>query len=99
MPELTIVVSEIRPILSPKHDPPAMAPMVRAMFPPTMWLSQRKMGAHAAKVPQEVPVAIDSTAVTIKATTARTFALSPAASDMLITEAATPVAMKHSATA
>lgn len=76
-----------------------MAPTVSAMLPPTIWLSQRKIGAQAANVPHEVPVAIERTEVTSRATTARTFALSPAASDMLMTEAATPVAIKHSATA
>ncbi len=99
IPELTIVVSEIRPILSPKHEPPAIAPMVSAMLPPTIWLSQRKIGAHAANVPHDVPVAVERTAVRRSATTAIVFALSPAASDMLMTEAATPVPIKHSATA
>ena len=99
IPELTIVVSEIRPILSPKHDPPAIAPIVSAILPPTIWFSQRKIGAHAANVPQDVPVAVDSTAVSRRATTAMVFALSPAASDILMTDAATPVDIKHSATA
>ena len=99
MPELTIVVSEMSPILSPKQEPPAIAPIVSSILPPTIWLSQRKIGAQAAKVPQEVPVAVESTQVRRKATTAMLRASRPAASDMLMTEAATPVDMKHSATA
>ena len=36
IPELTIVVSEISPILSPKQAPPAIAAVVNNKFPPTM---------------------------------------------------------------
>ena len=36
IPELTIVVSEISPILSPKHAPPAIAAVVYKIFPPTI---------------------------------------------------------------
>ena len=36
IPELTIVVSEISPILSPKQAPPAIAPKVKKIFPPTI---------------------------------------------------------------
>lgn len=38
IPDETIVVSEIRPILSPKQAPPAIAAVVNKIFPPTMWI-------------------------------------------------------------
>lgn len=77
IPELTTVVSDIRPILSPKHDPPAMAHMVRTGSPPTMWFSHKKTGAHAANVPQEVPVATDSIQDMTNATKATVFPVIP----------------------
>ena len=47
-----------------------MAARVSRTFPPSMWFSQRKIGAAAAKVPQLVPVAMERIAETIRATTA-----------------------------
>ena len=76
-----------------------MAATVSTALPSTMWFSHRKMGAQAAKVPQEVPVATERSDVTIRAATATYLAVSPMESAMLMTAAATPVAMKHSATA
>ena len=99
MPQLTTVVSEIRPMLSPKHEPPAIAANVSTTLPPTMWFSHRKIGAQAAIVPHDVPVATDSTQVTRNPTTATSLAVSPSDSARLMIAAATPVAMKHSATA
>ncbi len=64
-----------------------------------MWLSHKKIGAQAANVPHEVPVAIDKIEVTIKDVTATSFAVNPNDKAMLIIEAATPVSMKHVATA
>ena len=89
----------MRPMLSPKHEPPAIAEIVRTTEPPTMWFSQRNIGAHAAKVPHEVPVAIERIAVTMRAVTAMSFAVIPRESAMLMISAATPVSMKHVATA
>src|SRR3712207_7040366 len=60
-------------MLSPKQAPPAMAPRVKVMLPPTIWFNHKNTGAQAAKVPQEVPVAIDRIAVTIAPTKATVF--------------------------
>ena len=86
-------------MLSPKHEPPAIAAMVRTTLPPTMRLSQRNIGAQAANVPHEVPVAIQRIAVTTRAVTAMSFAVIPSDRAMLMISAATPVSMKHVATA
>ena len=94
-----MVVSEIRPMLSPKHAPPAIAQVVSskvpdsAAFGSTICASHRKIGAHAAKVPQEVPVATESTPVTQRPTTATILAVMPRDSAMFTTEAPTPVDM------
>ena len=64
-----------------------------------MWFSQRKMGAQAAKVPQDVPVATERIAVTTRQAGATSLAVIPMESAMLMMAAATPVDMKHSATA
>ena len=100
MPDETIVVSEMSPILSPKQAPPAIAQVVRSRLPlsmqfgSTMCTSQRKIGEQAAKVPQDVPVATDKTAVTIRPVTAVVLAVTPSDSAMLTTEAPTPVFIK-----
>ena len=75
------------------------AAIVRTFEPPTMWFSHRKIGAHAAKVPQDVPVAIERIAVTMSEVIATSLAVSPRDRAMLMIEAATPVSMKHVATA
>ena len=98
MPQESTVTSEIMPILSPKQEPPAMAQRVSSTSPPTRWLSQRKMGAQAAKVPQLEPVAMESTQVTSREMTATVRAVMPSRRAIRIREAPTPVAMKHSAT-
>ncbi len=94
IPELTTVVSEIRPILSPKQAPPAIEAVVRRIFPPTIWLSHKKIGAHAANVPQEVPVATERIAVTKNPHTATVLAFNPRDRAILTIEAPTPVDMK-----
>ena len=92
-----MVVSEIRPMLSPKHAPPAIAQVVRSRLPSaaafgsTICTSHRKIGAQAAKVPQEVPFDTESTPVTHRPTTAQSLALIPSDSAMFTTEAPTPV--------
>ena len=88
-----MVVSEIRPILSPKHAPPAIAQAVRIGSPPTMWLSHINIGAHAAKVPHDVPVATDRMAVHKRPTTATVFAVTPSESAIFTTAAPTPELM------
>ena len=98
MPQLSTVTSEIMPMLSPKQEPPAMAQTVRPMLPPTIWFSQRKMGAQAAKVPQEEPVATDSSEQTSRQTGAMVRAETPSFKDRLIMAAPTPVFIKHSPT-
>ncbi len=60
----------------------------------TIWHSHRKIGAHAANVPHEVPVATDRIAVTAIPTTATVLAVIPIERAMLITVAPTPVDMK-----
>ena len=75
-----------------------MAQRVSSTSPPTRWLSQRKMGAQAAKVPQLEPVAMESTQVTSREMTATVRAVMPSRRAIRIREAPTPVAMKHSAT-
>ena len=99
IPELTIVVSEISPILSPKQAPPAIAAVVNNKFPPTMWFNHKKIGAQAANVPQLVPVAIDSIDVTIAPTTATVLAVIPIFSAINIRDAPTPVDINASAIA
>ena len=96
--QLRKVTSEIMPMLSPKQAPPAIAPTVRIWLPPTMWLSQRKIGAQAAKVPQEEPVAKEMIQVTSMDTAATLRPVMPSSRAILIMEAPTPVRMKHSAT-
>ena len=56
-----------------------------------MWHNHRKIGAQAAKVPHDVPVATESTAVTAIPTTATLLAVIPAFRAKLITDAPTPV--------
>ena len=85
--------------MSPKHEPPAIAAIVRTCEPPTIWLSHMNIGAHAAKVPHDVPVAIERMAVTMSEVIATSLAVSPRERAMLMMEAATPVSMKHVATA
>ncbi len=99
MPELTTVVSEIKPILSPKQAPPAMAQTVITGFPATMWFNHKKIGAQAAKVPQEVPVATERIDAIIKEVTATVFAVIPSPKAKLIIAAPTPVAINASAIA
>ena len=67
-------------------------------MPPTRWFSQMKIGAQAAKVPQLEPVAIERMQVTRMEIGATVRAVTPSRSAMMISEAPTPVAMKHSAT-
>ena len=92
-----MVVSEIRPMLSPKQAPPAIAQVVKSRLPlstqlgSTICTSQRKIGEQAAKVPQEVPVATDNIAVAIRPVTAVVLAVTPKDRAMLTTEAPTPV--------
>ena len=99
IPEDTIVVSEIRPMLSPKHAPPAIAQVVRRRLPvstqlgSTMFTNHRKIGAHAANVPHDVPVATDRIAVTQSPITAVVLAVTPRLSARLTTDAPTPVDM------
>ena len=84
-------------MLSPKQAPPAMAQVVKSRLPvsiqlgSTMCTSQRKIGEQAAKVPQEVHVATDKTAVTISPVTAVVLAVTPKDRAMFTTEAPTPV--------
>ena len=99
IPELTIVVSDIRPMLSPKHAPPAIAAVVKAIFPPTIWLSHKNIGAQAANVPHDVPVAIDRIAVIAAPTTATVFPVIPTFKAIIIRAAPTPVDMNASAIA
>ena len=99
MPELTTVVSEIRPRLSPKHEPPAIAAMLKTKFPFKIWVIHKKIGAQAAKVPHEVPVATDNTEETKKATRATVLAEMPMFRLKVIIEAPTPVDIKASAIA
>ena len=75
-----------------------MAQRVSRTSPPTRWLSHRKMGAQAAKVPQLEPVAMERMLVTSMDTMATVRAVMPSFSARMIREAPTPVAMKHSAT-
>ncbi len=77
--------------MSPKQAPPAIEAVVRRILPPNMWFSHKKIGAHAAKVPQEVPVATESIAVTKKPHTATLLAFTPRDSAILTIEAPTPV--------
>ena len=94
-----MVVSEISPMLSPKHAPPAIAQVVRSKLPVSMQFgstictSHKKIGAHAANVPHEVPVATDKIAVTTRPTTAVVFAEIPSDSAIFTTDAPTPVDM------
>ena len=86
-------------MLSPKHAPPAIAAVVRRIFPPTIWLSHKKIGAQAANVPQLVPVAIDNTEVTIAPVSATVFPVIPKFNAILMIDAPTPVDMNVSARA
>ena len=86
-------------MLSPKHAPPAIAAVVRRIFPPTIWLSHKKIGAQAANVPQLVPVAIDNIDVTIAPTRATVFPVIPRVNAILMIDAPTPVAINTSAIA
>ena len=90
IPEETIVVSEISPMLSPKQAPPAIAQTVSRTLPPTMCESHMKMGAQAAKVPQEVPVATESAAVQSSPITATVLAVTPSLRASVTTAAPTP---------
>ncbi|GEM_PF-6378611 len=54
-------------------------------------VSHKKIGAQAANVPQEVPVATESRAVTMKPTKAIVLQLSPRESVIFTIEAPTPV--------
>ena len=85
--------------MSPKHEPPAIAATVRTILPPRMSFSHKNIGAHAANVPHDVPVAIESIAVTISATAGTSLAVTPIERAILMMEADTPVTMKHEATA
>ncbi len=76
-----------------------MAQIVRITSPPIRWLSHKKIGAHAAKVPHDEPVATDNKHVTNRAAGAMVLAVTPSSSARLIKAAPTPVAIKHSATA
>ena len=76
-----------------------MAQTVNMGSPPTSSLSHRKIGAQAAKVPQEVPVATESRQVTINEMTATVRPVTPSFRARLMSDAPTPVAMKLSATA
>ena len=77
IPQLKTVTSEIMPILSPKHAPPAIAQTVKIKSPPTRWFSHKKIGAHAANVPHDEPVATDKRQVTRIATGAIVRAVTP----------------------
>lgn len=92
-------MSDIRPILSPKQAPPAIEAVVNNMLPPTIWFNHKNIGAHAAKVPHEVPVATDNIDVTKKPTTATVLAVNPRLSDILTIDAPTPVDINDSAIA
>ena len=77
-------------MLSPKQAPPAIAQTVRIGLPSTMWDSHMKIGAQAAKVPQEVPVATDRQQQQMKPTAATDFAVIPRDSAILMIAAPTP---------
>ena len=89
------MVSEIRPMLSPKQAPPAIAQTVRYMSPPTICDSHKKIGAHAAKVPHEVPVATESKAVQTSPTQATVLAVTPSFNARFTTAAPTPKLVKQ----
>ena len=76
-----------------------MAQTVKTTFPSTIWFNHRKIGAQAAKVPQEVPVATERTQHTIKAVTATVLAVNPKPNAILIMAAPTPVDINASAMA
>ena len=60
-----------------------------------MWDNHRKIGAQAANVPQEVPVATDRTPVQTRPTQATVLAVTPSFSAMFTTDAPTPKLMKQ----
>lgn len=67
-----------------------MAQTVRVISPPTMWFSQRNIGA-GRKRSHEVPVATERTAVTIMPTTATVLAVTPRLKATFTTDAPTPL--------
>ena len=86
-------------MLSPKQAPPAIAPNVKVILPPTIWFNHKNTGAQAANVPQEVPVAMDRIAVTMAPTKATVFPVIPNFNAIIMIEAPTPVDMNASAIA
>ena len=92
-------------MLSPKQEPPAIAQVTNSKEPDsmqlgsTMWINHKKIGAHAANVPQEVPVATDNTPVTNRPMQAVVFAVTPADNAKLTIAAPTPVDMNAEAIA
>ncbi|MPN11668.1 hypothetical protein SDC9_158972 [bioreactor metagenome] len=64
-----------------------------------MWFSHKNIGAHAANVPQDVPVATESTAVTKNETTATVLPVTPRESAIFTKDAPTPVDINASAIA
>ena len=57
--------------------------------------NHKKIGAHAAKVPHEVPVATESTPVQTRPTQATVLAVTPSFNAMFTTDAPTPKLMKQ----